>query len=86
MLQVYNYDKYDYEVGTPWKHELLQADFTFSILKDSAAYEEMSCYTIYKVITLCPGAQPSIAIFAKTANLNRIVKDLGGAILRGLFS
>lgn len=50
------------------------------ITVDSVAYEEMSCYSIYKVITLCPGAQPSIAIFAKTANLNRIVKDLGGAM------
>ena len=33
-----------------------------------------------------PGAQLFIAIFAKTANLNRIVKDLEGEILRGLFS
>ena len=40
LPQFHYYDKYDYEVGTPWKHELLQADFTFSILKDSAAYEE----------------------------------------------
>ena len=37
-------------------------------------------------VTVCPGAQPSIAIFAKTANLNRIVKNLEEAILRGLFS
>ena len=40
LPQFHYYDKYDYEVGTPWKHELLQADFTFSILKDSAAYDE----------------------------------------------